>query len=37
METTEPAIVTSDNWIIRIKGFSVPSGPQTVYWAARFR
>lgn len=29
--------VTSGNWIVRIKGFSVPSGPQTVYWAARFR
>ncbi len=29
--------IVTGNWIVRIKGFSVPSGPQTVYWTARFR
>jgi serine protease AprX len=29
--------VASGVWQVRIRGFSVPSGPQTVYWAAHVR
>jgi serine protease AprX len=29
--------VTSGTWQLRIRGFSVPAAPQTVYWAAHVR
>lgn len=29
--------VTSGTWQVRIRGFNVPSSPQTVYWAAHVR
>ena len=29
--------VTPGTWKLRLSGFSVPSGPQTVYWAAHVR
>lgn len=29
--------VASGRWQVRIRGFNVPSGPQTVYWAAHVR
>ena len=30
-------LVTAGTWKVRIRGYSVPAGPQTVYWAAHVR
>lgn len=35
--TSVSETIATGNWIVRIKGFLVSSGPQTVYWTARFR
>ena len=29
------AALATGSWKVRVKGYSISSGPQTVYWAAR--